>query len=100
MLTEFFGKRFIQVGLAVSVIWDGVRHTLVFFDLEKDCFQGAVIQRIKRDSVKVNSELISKIGHGLLIFPGIGKDDTCSGAVHIALRSMDLRISANDEGKI
>ncbi len=68
MLTEIFGKRFIQVGLAGSVILDGVWHTSVFSDLEKDCLQGAVIQRVKRASVKVNSELINKIGHGLLIF--------------------------------
>ena len=36
----------------------------------------AVIQRVKSASVKVDGELVSEIGQGLLIFLGIAHDDT------------------------
>ncbi|KAL4881080.1 D-Tyr tRNAtyr deacylase-like domain-containing protein [Aspergillus karnatakaensis] len=36
----------------------------------------AVIQRVKSASVTVDGELISKIGRGLLVLAGIGRDDT------------------------
>jgi D-tyrosyl-tRNA(Tyr) deacylase len=36
----------------------------------------AVIQRVKNASVEVDGELVGKIGRGLLVFLGIGKDDT------------------------
>ncbi|KAJ5306124.1 hypothetical protein N7508_005139 [Penicillium antarcticum] len=35
-----------------------------------------VIQRVKSASVSVDSELISSIGKGLLVFAGIGQEDT------------------------
>ncbi|KAL4920982.1 D-Tyr tRNAtyr deacylase-like domain-containing protein [Aspergillus aurantiobrunneus] len=36
----------------------------------------AVIQRVRSASVAVNGQLISKIGRGLLVLAGVGRDDT------------------------
>ena len=36
----------------------------------------AVIQRVKSASVTVDGQLISKIGRGLLVLAGVGRDDT------------------------
>lgn len=35
----------------------------------------AVIQRVKEASVEVGDRLVAKIGRGLLVFVGVGKDD-------------------------
>jgi D-tyrosyl-tRNA(Tyr) deacylase len=35
----------------------------------------AVIQRVRDSSVEVEGRVVGKIGHGLLVFVGIGKDD-------------------------
>ncbi len=35
----------------------------------------AVIQRVRGSSVEVEGQVVGKIGHGLLVFVGIGKDD-------------------------
>ncbi|KAH8703230.1 putative aminoacyl-tRNA hydrolase [Talaromyces proteolyticus] len=36
----------------------------------------AVLQRVKSASVTVDNQLISSIGRGVLVFAGVGKDDT------------------------
>jgi D-tyrosyl-tRNA(Tyr) deacylase len=36
----------------------------------------AVLQRVKSASVTVDNQLISSIGRGILVFAGVGKDDT------------------------
>lgn len=36
----------------------------------------AVIQRVKSASVTVDGNLVSKIGRGLLVLGGVGKEDT------------------------
>lgn len=60
----------------------------------------AVIQRVKKASVKVNGELISQISQGLLIFLGIGKEDKEEDIKILADKITDLRIFSDENGKM
>ncbi len=60
----------------------------------------AVIQRVESASVKVDSQLISKIGKGILVFIGVGTKDTDKDADNIASKIMGLRIFEDNEGKM
>jgi D-tyrosyl-tRNA(Tyr) deacylase len=59
-----------------------------------------VLQRVKRASVSANGTLTGSIAHGLLILIGIHKDDTPARADSLADKCADLRIFADDEGKM
>lgn len=60
----------------------------------------AVIQRVKSASVKVEGELVSEIGAGLLVFLGIAHEDTASEIEYIANKIANLRIFEDAEGKM
>ena len=60
----------------------------------------AVIQRVKSASVKVDGELVSEIGVGLLIFLGIAHDDTETELEYIANKVANLRIFEDVDGKM
>ncbi|MDE0316824.1 MAG: D-aminoacyl-tRNA deacylase [Candidatus Poribacteria bacterium] len=60
----------------------------------------AVIQRVKSASVKVDGELVSEIGAGLLIFLGIAHDDTETELEYIANKVANLRIFEDADGKM
>ncbi|MDE0482184.1 MAG: D-aminoacyl-tRNA deacylase [Candidatus Poribacteria bacterium] len=60
----------------------------------------AVIQRVKSASVKVDGELVSEIGVGLLIFLGIAHDDTETELEYIANKVANLRIFEDADGKM
>ncbi len=60
----------------------------------------AVIQRVKSASVKVEGELVSEIGAGLLIFLGIAHDDTEAELGYIANKVANLRIFEDADGKM
>jgi D-tyrosyl-tRNA(Tyr) deacylase len=60
----------------------------------------AVIQRVKSASVKVEGELVSEIGAGLLIFLGIAHDDTETELEYIANKAANLRIFEDADGKM
>ena len=59
-----------------------------------------LIQRVNRASVSVEGTLISIIGKGLLIFLGIGHNDTQAHADYLAKKAANLRIFEDDEGKM
>lgn len=60
----------------------------------------AVIQRVKSASVKVDGELVSKIGAGLLIFLGIAHEDTETELEYIVNKAANLRIFEDADGKM
>lgn len=60
----------------------------------------AVIQRVKRANVKVNSEITGEIGFGLLIFLGVENDDTEADLKYITEKTLGLRIFEDAEGKM
>ncbi len=60
----------------------------------------AVIQRVSRAQVTVEGELTSRIGKGLLILLGIGKDDTLEDVKFLAEKIVNLRIFPDKYDKI
>lgn len=58
----------------------------------------AVIQRVKGASVEVDGRVTGKIGHGLLVFVGIGKDDGQKDMDWMIDKIINLRIFER-EGK-
>ena len=60
----------------------------------------AVVQRVKSASVKVDGELVSEIGAGVLIFLGVAHDDTTTELEYIANKVANLRIFEDAEGKM
>ncbi len=60
----------------------------------------AVIQRVLNASVSVDGEAIGKIGHGMLILLGVGKNDTCEDIDKLVNKLVKLRIFEDSDGKI
>ena len=59
----------------------------------------AVIQRVKRASVKVNNNVVSQINKGLLVFIGIGKGDNEKDFEYISRKIVNLRIFEDKNSK-
>ena len=60
----------------------------------------AVVQRVSRASVRVRGEAIAEIGEGIVLLVGIGNDDGAAEAGFVADKVANLRIFADDEGKM
>lgn len=58
-----------------------------------------LIQRVNHASVKVDGETVGQIGKGLLVFIGVGKDDTTAAADRFLKKLLGLRIFQDQEGK-
>ncbi len=59
-----------------------------------------VCQRVLEAEVKVNDEQVGKIDKGLLVYLGVGKGDTENDAQFIAAKLANLRIFADEAGKM
>ena len=59
-----------------------------------------VCQRVLEAQVTVNGQCVGKIGRGLLVFLGVGKGDTETDAQFIADKIVNLRIFADEAGKM
>ncbi|CAI7605651.1 unnamed protein product [Penicillium glandicola] len=57
-----------------------------------------VIQRVKSASVSVDSELVSSIGKGLLVFAGIGKEDTEKDAENLVNKVLKAKFWPDENG--
>ena len=60
----------------------------------------AVIQRVSSATVEVDGQVVGRIGRGLLVYLGIGKVDSEQDAEFMAEKIANLRIFADDEGKM
>ncbi|HZA47270.1 MAG TPA: D-aminoacyl-tRNA deacylase [Rubrobacter sp.] len=59
-----------------------------------------VVQRVKRVSVTVEGEVISRIGQGLLLLVGVAQGDGEAEADWLAAKIASLRIMSDGEGKM
>lgn len=59
-----------------------------------------VIQRVRRASVTVGDELVSAIGHGLLVLGGVEKGDSETTMRDAAKKIRELRIFSDEAGKM
>ena len=60
----------------------------------------AVIQRVARASVDTGGERVGAIGRGVLIFLGVGKDDTEADGEWLVRRILKLRIFDDADGRM
>jgi D-tyrosyl-tRNA(Tyr) deacylase len=60
----------------------------------------AVVQRVSRASVTVESSVAGEISAGLMILLGFGRNDTSAVAVSMAEKIANLRIFEDDQGKM
>ncbi len=60
----------------------------------------ALVQRVSRASVTVDEQVVSQIGHGLLVLLGVGRDDSEVQVKTLADKIAYLRIFGDDEGKM
>ena len=58
----------------------------------------ALLQRVARAEVRVGERVTGSIGHGLLVFLGVGHGDTEAIADALARRIAELRIFEDDAG--
>ena len=59
----------------------------------------AVLQRVTSAKVEVDGEITGAIGHGLLVFLGIGRDDGPKERAYLIDKISNARVFENDTGK-
>ena len=59
----------------------------------------AVLQRVLNASVSVDGKITGEIGKGLLVFLGIGRDDTEENVLWLVNKINKLRIFADENDK-
>jgi len=60
----------------------------------------AVIQRVLRSSVTINSQVVGEIGRGILVLLGIAKGDVEQDGAYLADKICNLRIFEDNQGKM
>ena len=60
----------------------------------------AVVQRVKKTTLRVDGEVISEIPFGLTVFLGVKTGDTEKEAAYIAKKVAGLRIFEDENGKM
>ena len=60
----------------------------------------AIVQRVLQAKVETASQVAGQIGKGLLVYLGVGKDDTIEDARYMADKLINLRIFEDDAGKM
>lgn len=60
----------------------------------------ALVQRVSRAAVRVDGEVVSQIGPGLLVLLGVTHDDDEAAAVRLAQKVRALRVFPDAEGRM
>jgi D-tyrosyl-tRNA(Tyr) deacylase len=60
----------------------------------------ALVQRVTRAAVRVDGEVVSEIGPGLLVLLGVTHDDDEAAAVKLAAKVRALRVFPDAEGRM
>ncbi len=60
----------------------------------------AVLQRVSRAQVSVDGEIIGKIGKGILILLGVGKNDSLEDVKYLSDKIINLRIFPDENDKL
>lgn len=60
----------------------------------------AVVQRVTESTVSVNRQVIGHIENGLLLYLGVGSEDTAADLNYIAGKVINLRIFEDEAGKM
>jgi D-tyrosyl-tRNA(Tyr) deacylase len=60
----------------------------------------AVVQRVKRAEVRVEGEVVGRIGFGFVVLLGVGKHDTAAAGEALAEKVASLRVFDDAEGKL
>ena len=58
-----------------------------------------ILQRVAAARVRVGDALVGEIGRGLLVFVGVGRDDTLADVQYLAAKICDIRVFEGDGGK-
>jgi D-tyrosyl-tRNA(Tyr) deacylase len=60
----------------------------------------AVIQRVKQAKITVNGQITGRIDKGLLVYLGVGKQDSEKDVEFLANKIVNLRIYPDEDGKM
>ena len=60
----------------------------------------ALIQRVKHAKVEVDQEVVGQIEHGLLVFVGLGKNDTLQTSEKLLKKILAYRVFSDDTGRM
>lgn len=60
----------------------------------------AVVQRVKKAAVEIDDNLSGEIGPGLLVFLGVGKEDSREDADYLLEKIINLRIFEDEDDKL
>jgi D-aminoacyl-tRNA deacylase len=58
----------------------------------------AVVQRVKKARVEVSGRTVGEVGEGLLVFLGVGQDDTEKDSEFLANKIAHMRIFPDEQG--